>query len=697
MHYPQAHRGDTTSEVQGRLVADPYRWLEEPASAQTRDWISAQNELSAAYLRDLPERAWFERRLSALMSRPRSGTPYRKGGRYFVSRNDGTQAQDVWCWAPTLEKLEAGGRVLVDPNRLDESGNRYVTRTGVSENARYFAYALSEGGSDWQTIRVRDIDEKRDLDDELTQSKFGAPTWLPDNASLVYLHYPSDRVTDGTDCGRQPGGVLKVHRLGTPQADDEVVFDSEGDCRILALPEVSWDGRWLIVEIHDGTSANNRLWAYPLRTGERTVVGEPVRMFDEADARYDSVRVIDDTMLVRTDRDAPRYRLVRVPIAAGVTTMETVIGEHDGILESVTSAGGALVTVHLEDAMPVLHRYALDGRSSSAIPMAGAAVVALNGRSEDTELFVGMTSAITPLKSFRVDLESFDIVKLRTAVRAVPGRKQPLWQPPKVKARRETTRSADGTAVSYSILYRDDLDLSTPRPTILYGYGGFNVPMLAEFRPGWPAWLEAGGLVVLANLRGGGEYGAAWHVAGCQAHKQNVFDDFIAVAEDLVARRVTTSAQLALHGRSNGGLLVGAVMTQRPDLAAVALPMVGVLDMLRFHLFTVGDSWTSDYGSPEDPAMAPVLLSYSPLHNVREGTHYPATLVLTGDHDDRVVPAHSYKFTAALQHAQGGPEPVLARIETHTGHGAGKPRAMVAAEWADLLAFAAHHTGLRPQ
>lgn len=694
MRYPLAPRDDTTEQLHGRDVADPYRWLEDPGSARTREWVRAQNELSADYLGRLPEREWFAAELTRLLGRPRSGTPFKKAGRYFVDRNDGSQLQDLWCWAPTLERLADGGKLLVDPNRLDESGTTCVSHCSVSENGRYFAYALSDGGSDWTTIRIRDIDERRELDDELTGSQYCPPTWLPDNASVVYLHFPADEAQPS----RQRAGVLKVHRLGTAQADDEVVFDPEGDCRQLALAEMSYDGRWLIVEIHDGSSSTNRLWAYPLSGSQRTEIGEPVRMFDRADARYDSVRVVDgDAMLVRTNLDAPQYRLVRVPIAPDAELLGDVIPEHDGLLESVTSAGGALVTVHLEDAIPQLHRYSLDGRSATPIPVAGSAVVDLHGRSEDAELFVGMTSAVTPLKCYRVDLESYDIVKLRTSMRTVPGKKRPtVWQPPAVKAQRTAARSPDGTRVPYTVIYREDLDLRRPHPTILCGNGGFNIPMLADFRPGWPSWLEAGGLLVLANLRGGGEFGAQWHEAGRRRNKQNVFDDFIAVAEQLMDHGVTTPGQLALHGRSNGGLLVGAVMTQRPRLAAVALPMVGVLDMLRFHRFTIGERFTSDYGSPDDPDLFPVLLGYSPLHNAREGEDYPATLVLTGDHDDRVVPAHSYKFTAALQHAQGATAPILARIETRAGHGRGKPREMLAAEWADLLAFAAHHTGLRP-
>lgn len=694
VQYPYARRDDAVENVHGTPVADPYRWLEDPASSQTHQWVREQNALSGSYLAALPERAWFEQQVTRLLNRPRSGTPYKKAGRYFVCRNDGAQAQDVWCWAPTLERLAEGGKVLVDPNRLDETGATSIAATGVSESGRYFAYALSYAGSDWNTIRIRDIDERRDLDDELTLTKLSSPVWLPDDRSFVYLHYPS--AENATGDVRQHAGLLKLHRLGTAQTDDQVLIDTGDDSRLHAYPEVSYDGRWLIVEVYSGTSSSNRLWAFPLTTGGRTEVGPAVRMFDEPDARYDSVRVIGDEMLVRTNRDAPQFRLVRVPIAPGVHEMTDVIPQQDGLLDSVTSAGGALVTVHLDDAMPVLHRYSLDGRFATSIPMAGTAVVELNGGSTDTELFVGMSSATVPLKSFRVDLETFDIVKLAVSMRRPAGQRPPSWQPPIATVGRGSARSADGTMLRYFLIHREDLALDRPRPTMLYGYGGLNVRTLADFRPGWPAWLEAGGVLVIANLRGGGEYGVDWYHAGRGLNKQRTFDDMIAVAEELIEQGITTAPQIALHGRSAGGLVVGAVLTQRPDLIGAAMPMVGLLDMLRFDQLPSGASWTAHYGSPADAKVAATVLGYSPLHNIRDGVEYPATLVLTGDHDDRIVPAHSYKFTAALQHAQGGSAPVLARIETGTGHGKGKPRAMVAAEWIDLLAFAAHHTGLRP-
>ncbi|HEY0775921.1 MAG TPA: prolyl oligopeptidase family serine peptidase, partial [Nocardioidaceae bacterium] len=380
------------------------------------------------------------------------------------------------------------------------------------------------------------------------------------------------------------------------------------------------------------------------------------------------------------------------PTASGAAPLVDVGPEGDSALEAVVAAGDELLAVHLVDAQPRISRYALDGTTLGALDVPGGSVVALRGRVGRPQAFIGMSSLTARVTSYRVQLPSGE-------VEAVEGLEPPgdaAWEPPPVVVERRRAVSKDGTEVPYFLARRSDVDLTEPRPTLLYGYGGFNIAILADFRPGFAGWLAAGGVLAIANLRGGSEYGAQWHDGGRLHAKQNVFDDFAAVGDHLVAERVTTHDRLALHGGSNGGLLVGATMLQRPDLAAAAIPSVGVLDMLRFHRFTVGAAWIADYGSPEDPEMFDTLLAYSPLHNVREGRPYPATLVLTGDHDDRVVPAHSFKFTAALQQAQGGTAPVLTRIETSAGHGMGKAAAVVAAEGADLLAFAAEHTGLRP-
>jgi prolyl oligopeptidase len=467
------------------------------------------------------------------------------------------------------------------------------------------------------------------------------------------------------------------------------------DDRLMMWAEVTDDDRWLVVSIVAGTENQNRLWVYPvLDEGGRSRLGDAVRVVDEPLAEFTLVRSGGDTLYLQTDLDAERSRVVAVDVSAvaggAEVSFREVLPQEGATLERAVAAGEGFVAVHLVDAAPRLTRYGLDGAPLGVVDLAGGAVVALEGHADDDELFVGMSSVVSPTQSYRVDVATGAVTPLPELVQGAGSG----FVAPEVVVERHRAPSADGTQVPYFLVRAAGAEPKGPRPTLLWGYGGFKISVLADYRPGWAGWLAAGGVLAIANLRGGGEYGSEWYEAGRLHRKQNVFDDFIAVAEHLKSSGVTTTEQLALHGRSNGGLLVGAVMTQRPDLAAVALPGVGVLDLLRFHLFTVGAAWTSDYGDPREPEPFAEALAYSPLHNVRPGTAYPATLVLTGDHDDRVVPLHSHKFTAALQHAQAGPAPVLTRIETATGHGMGKPTALQAAEWADLLAFAAHHTGL---
>ena len=690
-------------------MSDPYLWLEDPDSEQTRAWVREQNERTRAHLASLPDREWFSRTLRDVVERPRAGTPCKLGGRYVVSRNDGTSQQDLWFIGDTLEELEHGGRLLLDPNALSADGTSSVSGLSASldpalapgsrdsQRERWLAYQVSEAGSDWTTVRLLDLGSGRELDDHVSQVKFSEVTWLPDD-SYLYLHFPSGGAGTGTDAAALPAGRLRRHRVGESQETDDEVLAFPEDPRLFVTPWVSHDGRWLVVSLHQGTSEKNRLWVLPLvRDGGAVTTGEPRRLVDEAYAGFEPVRVEGSTLLLLTDHEAPLRRVVRLDLDAdpadGRPVLTDVVAESEHLLEHAATAGDELVLVHLADAQARVSHCALGGTSAgpvTPVDLPTGSVVALHADQGDPEVFLGLTSFDQPQVSYRLDLGPGGV----TALDLSPAGER-SWTPPAVVTERHHATSADGTSVPYFLVVPEGAPAG-PRPTLLWGYGGFGVSETPAFRVVFSGWLAAGGTLAVANLRGGGEFGAGWHEAGRLERKQNVFDDLVAVAEDLVARGATTHAQLALHGRSNGGLLVGAVMTQRPDLAAVALPAVGVLDMLRFHLFTVGAAWISDYGSPEDPAMVDVLRAYSPLHHVRPGTAYPATLVLTGDHDDRVVPAHSFKFTAALQQAQAGDAPVLARIETATGHGAGKPSALVAAEAADALAFAAAHTGLVP-
>ncbi len=694
--YPDTRRDDTAETLHGQRIEDPYRWLEDPDSDETRAWVKQQNELSRGHLDAIASRPWFHEQLTALVTRPRAGTPDKVGGRYVVSRNDGAQEQDQVFVADSLEELRVEPRLLLDPNTFSADGTSSLFARTASKDGALLAYLVSDGGSDWTSVRLLDLRTGEPTGEQLTNVKFSTATWLPDH-SFLYLHYDVEGTRTGTDAEALPGGKLKHHRVGTAQADDVLVLEFPDNPRLNVTPELSHDGRWVLANIHEGTSEKNRLWAYPVeRSDDGTAsLGEPLKLVDEVYAAFDFVRTDGDHLYLRTDHEAPLGKVVRLDLAAFPTeglTLTDVVPESDSALSHAQGAGEEILTIHLVDAQPTLTRHPLDGGAGEAVPVSGGEIVALNAEAGDPEVFLGTSSVSSPLTAYRLDLDDGTLDHL-TGLE--PGRT--TWVAPSVETERRRAPSLDGTEIPYFLFRRSDLPIDGPRPTLLYGYGGFNVAILDHFRGVFAAWLEAGGVLAIANLRGGSEYGAEWHDAGRLTQKQNVFDDFAGIADHLVAEGITTHEQLALHGGSNGGLLVGAVMTQRPDIAAVALPAVGVMDMLRFHLFTIGAAWIADYGSPEDPDEFAVLRAYSPLHNLEDGTAYPATLVLTGDHDDRVVPAHSFKFTAALQRAQVGPAPVLTRIETSTGHGLGKPATVVANEVADLLAFAAEHTGLIPQ
>jgi prolyl oligopeptidase len=659
--------------------------------------VRAQNAHTREHLDRLASRPWFGSTLDALVRQPQAGTPERIGGRYVVTRNDGTQQQSTLWVGDTLDELVAGGRLLLDPNTFSADGTSSLSSFSASKDGRWLAYLVSDGGSDWTSIRRLDLATGEPVDEVLTKVKFSEATWLPDHSSYLYSYYPTAGAGVGTEVEAQPAPQLRRHRLGDAQEQDEVVLEMPDDPNLSAQPRVSHDGQWLAVTIHEGTSEKNRLWVYPLATDDgRTSIGDPLLVLDDADAAWDPVRFVGEDLIVRTDHEAPRGRVVRLDLHAfadaGLVELHDVVPQRDATLRHAQAVGEQLITLHLEDAQPVLRRWSVDGTELGTVAVAGGDVLALNGDVGEEEAFVGLSSVLSPRTSYRVDLGSGEATEVTGLAPAAAS----TWTAPSVATERRRATSGDGTEVPYFLVRREDVGVDQPRPTLLYGYGGFDVPELAKYRPSFAGWLAAGGVLAIANLRGGGEFGAAWHDAGRLERKQNVFDDFVAVGEHLVAEGVTTHEQLAIHGGSNGGLLVAAALTQRPDLAAVALPAVPVTDMLRFHLFTVGRAWTPDYGSPEDPQQFETLLAYSPLHRLTKGTAYPATLVVTGDHDDRVVPAHSYKFAAALQHAQGGDAPVLIRIETSTGHSLGKPLSAIAAETADMLAFAAEHTGLVP-
>jgi len=693
--FPETRRADVVEVLHEQPISDPYRWLEDPDSDETADWVKRQNEFTAAYLDSLPDRSWFLDTMQQAMRQPRAGVPFKRAGYYFVSRNDGTQNQDVIYVAPSLAELLASGRVLVDPNTFSEDGTSSLTSLTVSGDGQLVAYGVSEAGSDWTTFRLLRLATGDLVDDALIQTKFSQAEWLPDHRSYVYTHFDHAGAADGTGTAALPGPKLRLHRIGDPQDHDELILEFPENDQLMFWAEVTDDDRYLLVSIVEGTENKNRLWVYPIIWGERSELGSPIKIIDEPIAEFGLAGSDASILYLRTDLDAEAGRLVAVDLESFSDGREIswyeVLAQSEHTLSDARAAGDGFILIYLTDAQPLVVNVGLDGGSPQIVDVTGGAVVGLYAKRGDPEAFVGLSSVTTPTRSYLIDTGSSAATSLAGLVQ-----QRPEVVAPETVVERRVATSKDGWPVPYFLITPVDVDRSRPQPTLLYGYGGFKIPVLADYRPGWPCWLAAGGLLAIANLRGGGEFGTAWYEGGRLANKQNVFDDFAAVAEHLKQTGVTTTPQLALHGRSNGGLLVGAVMTQHPDLAAVAVPAVGVLDLLRFHLFTIGAAWISDYGNPDNAEQFAQALAYSPLHNVRPGTSYPATMVLTGDHDDRVVPLHSHKFTAALQHAQASDQPILTRIEVSTGHGLGKPTALIAAEWADLLAFAAHYTDLRP-
>lgn len=695
LRYPDVARDDVVESLHGVEVADPYRWLEDPDTDRTRAFVAAQNALSRPYLDDLPARAPFLALTTALLTAPRRGVPWERGGRYFVVANPGELDQDQLFWADGLDELLTAPRLLLDPNGLSADGTVAMTAARVSPDGVLLAYAVSEAGSDWRTIRVRDVATGRDRPDELRHAKWIDPTWLPDASGFLYWRYPD---TAGGELTEAMGaGELVLHRLGTDQDADELVW-TPPDRDWMADPWVAPDGRWLVLTASPGTDSRTLVTAHRLTAGDGPTGGRPVVdpvavpvVTELADA-HQVVGSDGDTLYLRTERDAPRGRLVAVDLgrdgAGDRAPWTEVVPQHaEDVLVDIAPARGAFALVWSADAA---HRLELVDRGGGhlawpALP-SPVSMAAVNTRAGSAEILLGVSSFLSRTRLFRLDVDAPDQLRPLPG----PGGEVPL---PPMRADRRRAVSTDGVAVPMTVLRRADLP-DGPAPTLLYGYGGFDIPLLPAFSAMFAAWVAGGGVLVVTNLRGGGEFGATWHEAGMRHRKQQVFDDLIACAESLIDTGVTTPAQLAVHGRSNGGLLVGAVMTQRPDLFAAALPTVGVLDMLRFHLFTIGWAWTSDYGSPDDPDDFGVLLAYSPLHRLAPGTAYPATLICTGDHDDRVVPAHSLKFGAQLQFCQAGPAPALLRVDTRAGHGMGKPARALALEYADQLAFAARHTGL---
>lgn len=682
--YPPAPRDSVTDTYFGRVVADPYRPLEALDSPATREWVASQNALTRGTLDSLPARPWFARRLTELWDYPQAELPERVAGRIFYRRNDGRQKQSVLY---VREGLGGRDRVVLDPNRLSPDGSVALPQVSVSPDGRLVAYALAEGGSDLQSWRVREVATGRDLLDTLRHLKFTDASWTLDNRGFFYARF-DEPVAGAELSGENRNHRVYYHALGTAQSGDRLIYEDPAHPTWLHWPEVTEDGCYLIIEYVGDAITRNRLYVKPLGDPGRPDLAAPVvKLIDRDDAEFIPLGTVGDTLYVRTDLDAETRRIAAITLPDTVRAhWRTIVPAGPAAIENARLAGGHLVVHRLADVRSRLELYGLDGRRERTLQLPGLGTIEeLGARADTPELFYSFTSFLQPPGIYRVDLESR---------RAVPfAAPAPRLDPRHYETRQLFYASKDGTRVPMFVTARKGIALDGSHPTILYGYGGFAVSSTPFFSVSAAAWVQAGGVFAVANLRGGGEFGEAWHRAGKREHKQTVFDDFIAAAEYLVRRSYTAPERLAIRGGSNGGLLVGAVMTQRPELAGVALPAVGVMDMLRYQRFTGGHFWVDEYGSSDDSTAVGYLLKYSPLHNVRPGTCYPATLLTTADHDDRVVPSHTYKFTAALQAAQECDRPILVRIEAAGSHGY-RPRDRQIAEAADVLAFTAAQLGL---
>ena len=688
LRYPDTKRGDQVDDYHGTRVADPYRWLEDVDAPDTRAWIDAQNAVTFDFLASVAEREAIRRRLTALWDYPRYGTPFKKHGHYFFFKNDGLQNQAVLY---RQRSGDAEPAVVLDPNALSPDGTVALSTLGLSEDARYLAYATAASGSDWNDIHVRDVASGQDLPDLLRWVKFSGLAWTHDHAGFFYSRYPAP-ADDNPLLAVNRFHRLYYHRLGTPQDTDRLVFERPDQPDWGVLGRVTEDGRYLVLSLWLGTDRRNRLYYMDLRDpAHPDITATPVRLLDDFDASYGFVANHGTEFHVRTDLGAPRGRLVTIDLQHPERAhWREVIPQAPDVLESVTLVHDRFVTLYLVDAHSQLRLFGRDGSFTGDIrlPDLGTAGELSVESAQDTELFFAFTTYLDPTTIYR-----HDFLTGRTEVFKAP----PLaFDASPFVTEQVFYAGKDGTRVPMYLTRRRDLVRDGTNPTYLYGYGGFDISLTPAFSPSVLVWLEMGGIFAVVNLRGGGEYGEAWHEAGMREKKQTVFDDFLAAAQWLIAERYTAPPRLAIGGGSNGGLLVGAAMTQRPDLFGAAVPAVGVFDMLRFHRFTIGWAWVAEYGSADNPEQFPYLYAYSPLHRVRAGRAYPATFVTTADHDDRVVPGHSFKFTAALQAAQGGPQPVLIRIETKAGHGAGKPTTKLIDEATDRWAFLVRVLDLHP-
>ncbi|MDD3858818.1 MAG: prolyl oligopeptidase family serine peptidase [Bacteroidales bacterium] len=681
LNYPETRRDTTVIDNYfGVQVSDPYRWLEDDNSDETAEWVKQQNELTFKYMENIPYRNQIKDRLLKIWDYPKMSAPVKKSDKYFYYRNDGLQNQSVLYYKESLngEEIE-----LLDPNVLDKEGGISLSTIAVSDDGKYLGYAISKAGSDWQEIFIRDIETKKDLDDHLEWVKFSGISWY--NDGFFYSGYPEPEE------GQELSGVnenckIFYHKIGTDQSEDKLIFEDPINPEIGFSAGVTDSKKYLVISATKTTSGN------ALYIKDLSVENSGIKkIVDNFDNDFYVIDEINDKLYVYTNFNAPRYKVIEINVKnPNPRYWKDFIAEETGVLQSVSSIGNKFIANYMKDAHSVVKIFDTNGKYLHDLDKSIIGTISgFGGEREDNITFYTITSFTTPAEIYQYDINK---------------NKSVLYEKSKVDfntADYETKQifytSEDGTSIPMFIVFKKGIALDGNNPTLLYGYGGFNISLTPYFSVSRCIWLEQGGVVAIANIRGGGEYGEEWHKDGTLLKKQNVFDDFIAAAEYLISEKYTSPARLAIQGGSNGGLLIGAVTNQRPDLFAVALPAVGVMDMLRYHKFTIGRYWATDYGTSEDSGkMFDYLYSYSPVHNIKADVEYPAVLVTTADHDDRVVPAHSFKYIATLQNTYKGENPVLIRIETQAGHGAGKPTMKMIDEIADTYAFTFYNMDFTP-
>lgn len=680
LSYPDSKPGETVDTLHGIKVPDPYRWLEDLNSDQTAAWVKAQSSLTNSYLDAIPGRQVLKNHLTKLWNVERLGVPSFEGGSYFFSKNNGLQNQSVLY---STKSLDIEPTVLLDPNTLSSDGTVALKSYKVSPDGKYLAYSTSASGSDWVEWQVREISSGKDLSDHLKWSKFSGASWSKDSKGFYYGRFPKPK--DGDEMiAKNIHKKIYYHEIGTPQDEDLLVYERPNEPKQGLYAWVTEDGKYLLIQVSQGTDTKNGLFYKDLTNPTSKVI----ELLADFDASYDFITNLGSNFIIRTDLKAPKQKVVSIDLNAPISTQwKTIIPESKETLRSVSHIGGLFIANYLKDARTEIRRFKTDGSPLRPVKLPGlGTATGFGGKSNRNETFYYFTSFTSPGAVYR-----YDIARNASTLFKAP---KTQFDRDNYESRQIFATSRDGTKIPMFIVYKKSLKLDGNNPTLLYAYGGFNISLRPSYSPATIAWLDLGGIYVMANLRGGGEYGEEWHEAGMKLKKQNVFDDFIACAEHLISKKFTSSKKLSIAGGSNGGLLVGACMVQRPELYGACLPAVGVMDMLRFHKFTIGWAWQAEYGKPDELDDFKNLLKYSPYHNLKPN-NYPATIVITSDHDDRVVPSHSYKFAAALQSAQKGPAPTLIRIESKAGHGAGTPTSKRIEAIVDKYAFLSKSLGFQ--